>query len=324
MAASSLLDRLGRSYGNAKGITPANLSLCKLEGRLAKCQDGMRVYDGFCGYGLSASEVADGRGIVFIQDIDRGTVAIASIMALLKGNQIGAVGCGDSQVNPLAYEKYDRIVCEPPFVPRYDNGYLSSVPEDNYIYSEIQDSGSLALRHALAHLESNGTAVVLVPTGMLFKSGKGAEIRKKLAEEYIDAIVELPSGVIPNIWTATALLVLKKDRDDTPIYMLNAKDFFEKTDKKYLVINEENINKIVDMYENRKTVEGISCNAEKNSIASRKYNLCTSQYVVSNPEDTIILEDNSVYLQKYVQLARQLAMVDKKLETVRGRFTGNT
>lgn len=323
MAASSLLDRMGHAYGNSKGEVPANLSLCRLEGRLLDCQDGMRVYDGFCGCGLSVSETADGRGIVFMQDIDRGSVAIAAVIALLRGNQIGAVECGDSQVNPLSNEKYDRIVSEPPFVPRYDRDYLSAVPEDNCIYPEIQDSGSLALRHVMAHLGDNGIAVVLVPTGVLFKSGKGATVRERLVEKYIDAVVELPSGVVPNTWTAMALLILKKDRGNNPIYMLNAKDFFEKSDKKHLVINEENINKIVDMYEGRKTVEGISCDVKVSKIASQEYNLCTSQYVITNLIGTIMIGNTAEYMQKYGKLAGQLAAIDKKLEAVRGRFIGN-
>lgn len=322
MAASSLLDRQGHAYGNSKGEVPANLSLCRLEGRLLDCLDGMRIYDGFCGCGLSASEAAGGRGIVFMQDTDRGAAAIAAVTALLRGNRIGAVGCGDSQLNPLSYEKYDRIVCEPPFVPKYDRDYLSSVPEDNCIYPEILDSGSLALRHVMVHLAENGIAVVLVPTGVLFKSGKGATVRERLVKEYIDAVVELPPGVIPNTWTATALLVLKKDRGNHSIYMLNAKDFFEKSDKKHLVISEENINKIVDMYGSRKTVEGVSCDVEESKIASREYNLCTSQYVITNLKSTIMLGDSAGYMQKYGQLAGQLAAIDKKLEAVRGRFIG--
>lgn len=323
MTASSLLDRLGHAYGNSKGEVPANLSLCRLEGRLLDCQDGMRVYDGFCGCGLSASETADGRGIVFMQDIDRGAAAIAAVIALLRGNRIGAVECRDSQINPLSNEKYDRIVSEPPFVPRYDGDYLSAVPEDNCIYPEIQDSGSLALRHVMAHLDENGIAVVLVPTGVLFKSGKGATVREKLTKEYIDAVVELPPGVIPNTWTATALLVLKKNKDDDFIFMLNAKDFFEKSDKKHLVINEENINKIVDMYRARKTVEGVSCNVKVSKIASREYNLCTSQYVITNLIGTIMIGNTAEYMQKYEKLTGQLAAIDKKLEAVRGRFIGN-
>ncbi len=321
--AASLIDRLCYAYGSSKGWTSANLSLCKLEGRLLGCKDGMIVYDGFCGWGLSASEAAGGRGTVFLQDIDRSVATIATVMAVLRGNQIGAAECGDSLITPLQHEKYDRIVCEPPFVSKYDSSYLSAVPKDNYIYPETLDSGSLELRHVMAHLGKNGTAVVLVPAGMLFKSGKCATVREKLVEEYIDAVLELPPGVIPNTSTATALLVLKKDKNTNSIYMLNAKDFFEKSDKKHLIISDENINRIVDMYEGRKKTEGVSHDIQKDDVKTRKYNLCTSQYVISNLRDTIVLADTAGYMQKYKQLAGQLATIDKKLESVRGRFIGN-
>lgn len=322
--AASLLDRLPYVYGNAKGQVFANLSLCRLEGRMLNCQEGMRVYDGFCGCGLSVSEAAGSRGIVYMQDMERESVAIAAVMALLKGNRIGTVECGDSLVNPLEeVAQYDRIICEPPFMSKYADGYLSSVQESNCIVSGIADGPGLALGHVLARMGENGTAVVLVPTGMLFKSGKGAKVRESLADAgYIDAVIELPAGVVPNTWTATALLVLRKSRESNAVYMLNAKDFFEKEDKKQLVISEENIGKLVGMYEKREEVEGVAHNVAQKLIIDNEYNLCTSQYVISNPQNSIKVGNIAEYLQKYEQLAGQLSEIDRQLEAVRGRFVG--
>lgn len=317
-----LLNRL--IYANGKtGEYLTNLSLSRLEARLLDCKDGMMVYDGFCGSGISASEVAGNKGIIHIQDLNVGAVAIASIMNLLKGNQIGDIRCGDSILNPLSNGKYDRIVCEPPFGGMYDREYLLSVPKDNCMYHESLDRDSLALRHCLAQLKDDGIAAVLVPMGMLFKSGRGAEVREKLIKKHIDMVIELPGGVFyPYTAIATALLILKNNKQDNSIYMINARDFFERNKPRgQAEISEENINRIVKMYQNKEEIDGIAKNTPIDEIAANGFNLCTTQYVTLSPEDTITIEDTTVYVQKYDQLVGQLAEIDKQLGAVRSRFT---
>lgn len=320
-AALTFLNWLIHTNGRS-GECFTNLSLCKLEAKLLDCQDGMTVYDGFCGSGISANEVADNKGIVYLQDINASMLAYATILTLLKGNKIGAIRCGDSQLNPLSANKFDRVVSEPPFVQKYIPEYFSSIPEGNCIYQEIQSSESLALRHSLAHLKEDGVAVVLVPSGFLFKSGRGASVREKMISEYIDAVIELPSGVFyPYAAVATALLVLKKKKTENYIYMINAKDFFKKTTKSQAMITDENIDRIIELYQSRESIEGISHNTHIKAIEENGYNLCTTQYVTQTPEDTITIEDTSYYMKKYIQLADQLAEIDKQLGAVRSRFT---
>lgn len=313
-AASLLLDRLSYAHGNLTSGTSANLSLCRLEGRILDCQAGMTVYDGFCGYGLSASEAAGGRGIVYMQDMDRGAAAIAAVMALLKGNRAGSVRCGDSLLSPISPDKYDRIVCEPPIGRKYEKSYCSAIPEGNLLYPEISDTRSLGLRHALAHLADNGMAVVMVPMGMLVN--QSSSIRKKLADGYLDAVVELPSGALPNIRAATALLVLRKGRQNNTIYMINTKDYFKETEKNRYVISDADIDRIVKAYKNREAVEGISCNVERSGIKS----LSVSQCLLPDMDDAIPPCDTALYQEKYGQLAGELAGLDRQLEGIRGRF----
>lgn len=316
-----LLNRLVYANGRS-GEYLTNISLSRLEARLLDCKEGMLVYDGFCGSGVSVNEVAGNKGIVYLQDINASTLAIATIITLLKENKIGVIRCGDSQLNPLSTDKYDRVVCEPPFIPKYSNEYFISMPQGNCIYQGSLNSESLALRHSLAHLKANGLAAVLVPTGFLFKSGRGAEIRERLIREYIDAVIELPAGVFyPYAGGATALLVLKNKQSDESIYMINAKDFFDKAPKSQAVISDENIEKIVGLYQSRESVEGISHNTSIEEIAANGFNLCSMQYVTLSPEDTITIEDTTVYVQKYEQLVGQLVEIDKQLGAVRNRFT---
>lgn len=157
--------------------------------------------------------------------------------------------------------------------------------------------------------------------GFLFKSGKGAEIREKLiVDRYIDTVIELPFGVLSSTGAATALLIFKKNKSDNVIYMINAKAFFEKVDRNQVVISDENIDKIVNLYNTRESIEGISHNTPIEEIANNGYNLCTTQYVTLSPRDSITVEDTAEYAQKYEQLLSQLKEMDEKLGAMRGRF----
>lgn len=319
-AASFLLKKMSYLHGNLRNDTSSNLSLCKLEGLLLECKDGMTVYDGFCGYGFSANEAACGKGSVYLQDTNKSAETIACAMAVLKGNRIGAARCGDSLTDPMTDKngQFDRVVCEPPFVSRYDDGYSASIPKDNYLYPDISDDASIALRHALAKLKEDGIAVVLVPNGIIVNY-KSSEIRKNLIETYLDAVIELPVGAIPNSGIASALLVLKKDARRKSIYMMDAKNFFEKGAKNQLVINDENITRIYEFYKNREKSEGISIVLENSKIEKSKSSLCASQYV-TDPQNAIMIENTAAYLKKYRKLAGELAEIDSKLEKLRSRF----
>lgn len=318
--AVSLLDSIAYTYGSGMEGISLNLSLCRLEGSLLRCKEGMEIYDGFCGCGLSINEAAGGRGTIYLQDIDANSAAIAVILALFRGNQIKIAGCGDSLVNPLVDGKFDRIVIEPPFGIRYDNDYLQSIPAGNCAFPKIKDGECLALSHACARLADDGIAVVLVSAGILSRSGKVSEIRNKLVRSCLDAVIELPLGVLPNIGAALAILILKKNREDNAIFMVNAKSFFDRSGRNRLQISDENISMLVRLYENREEVEGISSNKAEAVIIEKGCNLSTSQYVISNPHSMIRTGEVAEYVAEYADYASRLAEIEKQLDAIRGRF----
>ena len=212
------------------------------------------------------------------------------------------------------------MVCEPPFSLKYDKGYMESIPEGNCIYRECLESESLALRHSIASLKDGGIAVVLVPMGMLFKSGRMGEVRKSLVDDsYIDAIIELPNGILPGSSVATALVVLKKNRTESEIMMINAKEFCTK-DKNTVTVTDENVKRIVQIYRNREVIEGVSNTISKETTAENGYNLCTTQYVTLKAREGIVVEDNAKFIENYNVLLQRLGDIDKELDKVRSRF----
>lgn len=299
-----------------------NYYLSVLEGKLLDCHDNMLVYDGFCGSGMSVNEVANNKGKIYIQDIDPGILAVATIITLIKGNKIGEIGCGDSFLNKMNSEKYDRVVCEPVIKFKYDKEYIKmALDTGNILYKDILDGETLALRHSLSLLKEDGVAAVLVPAGILFKGGKVGKVREKLIrDKYIETIIEFPIGILAGTYISSALLILRRKKNDERIFMINANDICGKLEKSQIVLSEESIEKILDVYKNRKRVEGVSNYVTIDELLNNECNLCTTKYVTKKPENKITLGDIALYSEKYERLKRDLLDVDEKLTELRKRW----
>lgn len=316
--AKAILERMATQSGKASGEFYTTSNLVRLEKAILDTKEGMTVYDAYCGSGLSVNEVAGGKGIVFMQDLSVQTIGIAAVMSILSGNNIGVIRCGDSLQNPLDIEgKYDRIIMEAPFGVKYSPEYLMGIHSENVVCSDVPEAESLAIRHAIAHLKEDGEALFLVPMGMLFKGGRLGELRKQAVEKgYISSVIELPAGIIPSTGIATALVSIQLDKENDSIYMINAKDCFER-EKKDIVISDEKISELVDNLKNRNCIENISALVSVDDLAKNEYNLCTSQYVIANPEDNIVIEDTKGLMEQYRQLEEQLQAIDVELNAIR-------
>lgn len=128
--------------------------------------------------------------------------------------------------------------------------------------------------------------------------------------------------MMPYASVATALILLKKNKNDNKIMMINTKDFFEKK-QRALIISDDNIQRLVEIYHSREVIEGVSNTIDLEEIIEKGYNLCTTQYVTLKAEAGIIIEDNAKYIETYDELLQRLSTIDKKLDMVRSRFVKN-
>lgn len=321
--AKIILDRMITSgEGRASGEYCSSESLPKIAAAIIEVEDDMSVYDACCGTGILVNSVANGKGRVFAQDINVSIIGITAIMTILSGNKIGAVKCADSLYNPIKQnEKYDRIILEPPFGRKYSKEYIMNIPPENCMYEHTSDSRYLFIRHALASLKDNGIAAILVPMGALFSSGSTGSIRQKLVDDnYIEAIIEFPNGMMmPYSSVATALVIIKKNKMNDDIVTINSKDFFIKRIKEF-TITDKNIKRITEIYRNREVIEGVSNTITKETVVENGYNLCTTQYVTLKASEGIVVENNRKFIENYEELLQRLRNIDKELDEVRSRF----
>ena len=320
--AKRLLERMVLVGGRVSGEYSTSEALPKIVKALIDVEDDMSVYDACCGTGILVNSLANGKGKVFAQDINVSTIGIAAVMTILSGNKIGEVKCADSLYNPIEHvEKYDRIICEPPLGGTYSKEYIMNIPSDNCLYEPTSDSRYLFIRHALATLKDDGIAAVLVPMGALFSSGSTGGIRQKLVDDnLIEAIIEFPMNMMmPYASVAAALVILKKNKMNDDIVMINSKDFFEKKSRA-VTISDENVQRIAEIYRNREVIEGVSNTITKETAAENGYNLCTTQYVTLKAREGIVVEDNAKFIENYDVLLQRLGDIDKELDEVRSRF----
>ena len=320
--AKLIVERMSLQIKKISNFSYSSESLVKLEKAILNTQDGMKVYDGYCGSGLSVNEVAAGKGTVYLQDLSVQIIGIAVIVTILSRNKIGSIKCGDSILNPIsANDKYDRIVVETPLKIKYKTEYLMNIEEWNVLYSNCGESETIGIGHAIARLSENGIAIVLVPMGILFRSTKKiVQIRECLVEDkYVDSIVELPPGVIPNTSFTSAFVILKRNKKSEEVFMINSEDFFVK-DRKVCSISDEKVAELIEILQSKKDVKNVSAKISKKTLKENAYDLCPHRYIMNDPMDNLVIKDTEKIDSQYKELKEELKCIERNLDIIRKRF----
>ena len=125
---------------------------------------------------------------------------------------------------------------------------------------------------------------IVLPHGVLFRGGDEAMIRKNLIENNnIDAIIGLPANIFFGTGIPTIIMVLKKNRSNDDILIIDASKGFVKEGKNNK-LRARDIKKIVDCYESRADIEKFSRKISRDEIRKNDYNLNIPRYVDSSEE----------------------------------------
>jgi len=158
----------------------------------------------------------------------------------------------------------------------------------------------------------NGRVAVVVPHGVLFRSGAEGKIRKQLIEEnLLDAVI----GLAPNLFYGTgipvAILVFKRDRPDTLVLFIDAsQDFHQGTNQNRL--RGQDRDKILTAYQARETIDKFAYLADFDKIQENDFNLNIPRYVDTfEPEPSV---DMAAVNVKISRLKFELADVEQKME----------
>lgn len=179
---------------------------------------------------------------------------------------------------PHLLKEFESVLSFPPFSVR---GNLD-IKNDRFNRFKFQRGSVLDVAH-FEHIlaQTKNKAVILMAVGFTYRSGSEEEFRKYLIEQnYVEAIIQLP----PNLHSATSIettfFVINKNKTDDKVHFINLKDeSFIKRDGRQLVF--KSLDEIVDIYENKKELENISCLISNDEIAQNNYSFAIDRYVIA-------------------------------------------
>ena len=174
-------------------------------------------------------------------------------------------------------ERAKVVISNPPYslpwTPKQDKRF------DGYTLAPKGAADYAFVLDGISRLTDDGTALYILPHGVLFRGKAEAEIRKQLINNnLIDAIIGVPDKLFLNTAIPVFVLVLKKNRQRKDILFIDASKHFEKGGKQNKM-TAEHIEKIADTYWNRKTVDKFSHVATYEEIKDNDYNLNIPRYV---------------------------------------------
>ncbi len=201
--------------------------------------------------------------------------------------------------------KAEVIVANPPFSVQWKGETDPSlVSDDRYSqYGRLAPKSAADyafITHMLYHLADNGIMAVVLPHGALFRSGAEGHIRKYIIEkkDYLDAVIGLPSNLFYGTSIPATILVFKKCRKNSDILFIDASREFDK-EKNQNKLTDENIEKIFEVYKDRKEIEKYSHKASIEEIKENEYNLNIPRYVDTfEEEEKIDIESVSKNLKE--------------------------
>ena len=176
----------------------------------------------------------------------------------------------------------DAVTANPPYSQRWQpKGKDTDLRFSGFGLAPKSKADYAFLLHGLYHLKPDGIMTIILPHGVLFRGGEEGEIRRNLIEKnQIDAIIGLPPAIFYGTGIPVVIVVLKKQRDNTDILVVDASRGFVKAGKNNQ-LRASDIRKIVDTVTARRSEAGFARVVSREEICANGYNLNIPRYVDS-------------------------------------------
>lgn len=280
------------------------------------------VYDPTCGSGSLLLRVAKETDVVsfYGQEKVATTYNLARMNMLLHGIPFNHFDIENNDTLEHPNEdhmqlRFDAVVANPPYSAKWSadakfldderfSAYGKLAPKSKADYAFIQ--------HMLYLLDDAGTMAVVLPHGVLFRGAAEGVIRKYLIKEknWLDAVIGLPANLFFGTSIPTCILVFKKCKKNDDIFFIDASKEYE-SGKNQNRLTDENIEKILNTYINRKDVEKYAHAASLEEIEENDYNLNIPRYVDTFEEEEEI--DIKAVMKEIKELEAKRDELDKEI-----------
>lgn len=214
------------------------------------------------------------------------------------------------EMNPAKKTAFDVVVANPPLSCRWEptDALAEDVRFKNYGVAPRSSADFAFLLHGLHYLKNEGVMAIVLPHGVLFRSGAEERIRTKLLKDgHIDTVIALPSNLLYSSGIPVCILVLKKCTRPDDVLVIDATEHFVKGKRQNQLTNEQ-ITKIVETYRFRKEESRYSRRVTIEEIKENGYNLNISRYIstasIEAEVDLQSVNTELAKLEKTIQAAR--------------------
>lgn len=297
-------------------------SIVKLLIMLLAPKAGETVYDPACGTGgmlIEAIRFMHGDkltyGRIYGQEKNLATSAIARMNLFLHGAKDFKVTQGDTLRSPNYLERgslqtFDCVVANPPFsLKNWGSEQFSSDIYGRNIWGCPTDSnGDFAwLQHMVKSMNpKTGRCAVVLPQGVLFRSGKEGEIRRQLVEsDKLEAIITMASGVFYSTGVSACILFLKNNKTVSHrgrICMIDGSGIYT-PQRAQNIMTEADIQTVFNYYTSYEDVIEKVKVVTIADIREKDYSLAINNYIEKEEQETVPPEEiRRQYFEAYGEM----------------------
>lgn len=299
--------------------TPAEVS--RLLATIVAPKPGDRICDPCCGSGSLL--IRAGRAVgsddfsLYGQELNGATWALARMNMFLHDLDNARIERGDTIRNPKLIEgdslmKFNVVVANPPF--SLDKWGADTAAQDPYNRfwrgTPPKSRGDYAfISHMVEAMNAqDGRVGVVVPHGVLFRSGSEGLVRQRFIEEnLLEGVIGLPANLFYGVSIPAALMFFNRNKKDRKVFFIDAsREFAEGKNQNRL--REQDIEKIVSTWRKRKNVDKYAYLANFDEVEENEFSLNIPLYV-----DTFV-EEKPVDLDA---VAREIRQLESDLATSR-------
>lgn len=327
-----MIERFASDAGKKGGefFTPSMVS--ELLARLVKPEENDRIYDPTCGSGSLlirvVNQVPNRKVAVYGQERNGQTHSLCMMNMFLHDIDDARIEWGDTLSNPLHLEdgklmKFQTIVANPPFsLDKWSMGFAGDNDDKFKMEASLDPYGRFEwgvppksrgdfafVQHMLYSLAEDGRMAVILPHGVLFRGASELKIRKQIIKmNMLDAVIGLPEALFYGTGIPACIMLFKKNRSRREVLFIDAsgEGNYEKG-KNQNNLREQDIEKIVETYENYETIDKYSYLASLEEIKENDYNLNIPRYVDTfEEEEPVDMEEVASNISKIKEEIREV------------------
>ncbi|MGM9807811.1 MAG: class I SAM-dependent DNA methyltransferase [Candidatus Onthomorpha sp.] len=275
-----------------------------------------------------AHQVGNDKATIFAQDISQRSNKMLKLNLILNGlvSSLDHAIQGDTLVAPYhksddgkQSRQFDFVVSNPPFKMDFSDTHAKIAAQPARFWAGVpnihkKDIDKMAIytcfiQHVINSIKTGGRGAIVIPTGFLTaKNGVERRVLKRIVDDkVVYGCISMPSNVFANTPTNVSVLFFDKSKRADKVILIDAsklgEDYKEDNLQKHRLLPNE-IDLIVDVFQNQRTVDRFSVAVSYDDIKKRNYALSAGQYYEVKIEYTDI--DESEFVENISQMTFEL------------------